>query len=111
MYEYNAEVLRVVDGDTVDLLVDIGFNVKIKERFRLYGINAPETRTKDLDEKKRGLDAKEWLIARINHQPITIKTIKDKKGKFGRYLAEIYSNGENLNKQMVTLGFAVEYMV
>ena len=55
MYTYHAEVLRVVDGDTVDVLIDVGFSTFRKERVRLYGINTPETRTKDLEEKARGL--------------------------------------------------------
>ena len=61
MYEYNAQVLRVVDGDTVDVLIDCGFSTFRKERVRLYGINAPESRTRDKEEKKRGLAAKERL--------------------------------------------------
>ena len=61
MYEYNAEVLRVVDGDTVDVLIDVGFSTFKKERVRLYGINTPECRTRDLEEKKKGLAAKDRL--------------------------------------------------
>jgi micrococcal nuclease len=61
MYEYDAKVLRVIDGDTVDALIDIGFSVWVKKRIRLYGINTPESRTRDLEEKKLGLAAKEQL--------------------------------------------------
>ena len=62
MYKYNAEIVRVVDGDTVDAMVDLGFKIFKKIRIRLYGINTPETRTRDLEEKKRGLAAKDRLI-------------------------------------------------
>jgi len=61
MYEYNAEVLRVVDGDTVDVLIDVGFSTFKKERVHLHGINTPECRTRDLEEKKKGLAAKDRL--------------------------------------------------
>ena len=61
MYEYNAEVLRVVDGDTIDVLIDVGFSTFKKERVRLHGINTPECRTPDLEEKKKGLAAKDRL--------------------------------------------------
>ena len=60
-YRYNAKVMRVVDGDTLDLEIDLGFNIKINERVRLFGIDTPETRTRDLEEKKRGLEAKEYV--------------------------------------------------
>ena len=62
MYKYNAKLIRVIDGDTVDALIDLGFNVWVKKRIRLYGINAPETRTKDLEEKKAGNAAESRLI-------------------------------------------------
>ncbi len=62
MYEYKAKVTRVVDGDTVDALIDCGFSVFRKERIRLYGINAPESRTRDKEEKKRGLDLNYYTI-------------------------------------------------
>ena len=111
MFEYNAALIRVVDGDTVDFLCDLGHSVAIKERYRLYGINAPETRTRDRAEKKRGLEAKRWLIDRLTDKDIIIRTHKDKKGKFGRYLATIFIDGENVNQEMVDKGLAVEYMI
>ncbi len=79
MYEYNAKVLRVVDGDTVDVLIDVGFSTFKKERVRLHGINTPECRTRDLEEKKKGLAAKdrlETLIASCSNKCI-IKTELD----------------------------------
>ena len=111
MYEYEAKVVRVVDGDTVDALIDIGFSVWVKKRIRLYGINTPESRTRDLDEKKLGLAAKEQLKSWIedNDNKITIKS--HGVGKYGRCLGEIYTEGndESLNKQLVKTGHAVEY--
>ena len=59
MYEYKAKLVRVIDGDTIDCIIDLGFDVRLKERIRLKGIDTPETRTRDLEEKKRGFAAKE----------------------------------------------------
>ena len=92
MYEYSAQVLRVVDGDTVDVLIDCGFSTFKKERVRLYGIDAPESRTRDKEEKIRGLAAKERLDELITNTGgnVVIKTELDKKGKFGRILGVIW---------------------
>ena len=70
MYYYKIELLRVVDGDTVDVRIDLGFNVWHKCRVRLMGINAPESRTRDKEEKKRGLAAKQWLIDRLEYKEV-----------------------------------------
>ena len=118
MYEYNCILARVVDGDTVDLWVDLGFNIRIRERFRLAKINAPELRTRDLEEKARGQAAAEWLEDIIsNHKHLKVVTDKDKKGKFGRWLGTLYvSNHQadvpdkdswlNLNYHMIDCGHA-----
>ena len=111
MFEYQAKIDRVIDGDTCDIIVNVGFSILLQERFRLYGINAPETRTRDRAEKKRGLEAKRWLIDRLTDKDIIIRTHKDKKGKFGRYLATLFVDGENVNQEMVDKGLAVEYMI
>jgi len=99
MYEYNAQVLRVVDGDTVDVLIDCGFSTFRKERVRLYGINAPESRTRDKEEKKRGLAAKERLDQLITNTEgkIVVKTELDKKGKYGRILGVIWDGSKKKN--------------
>ena len=108
LYFYNAEVVSVYDGDTIIVNIDLGFNIWIhNERLRLSGINAPEIRTKDKDEKKRGLQARDYLRSLIQGKKILIKTLKDKKGKYGRYLAEIYLNRENINDKLVKNGYAV----
>lgn len=111
MWRYKAEISRVVDGDTVDATVDLGFGVHIKERFRLYGINAPESRTRDLEEKKRGKAAtaflKAWIDERVSKgRQIEVQIIKG-KGKFGRWLAQIFCGTECANESLVANGHAV----
>ena len=110
-YVYLAICSRVVDGDTVDMDVVLGFNVMFSERFRLLGINTKETYgvKKSSDEYKEGMIAKEWLQNRIEGKEVMIRTHKDKKGKYGRYLAEIFIGEESINKTMVEKGLAVEY--
>tara|TARA_R100001129_G_scaffold186495_1_gene178460 strand:+ start:37 stop:456 length:420 start_codon:yes stop_codon:yes gene_type:complete len=109
MYEYNCEILRVVDGDTVDVSIDLGFDISYKSRVRLYGIDTPESRTRDKDEKARGLMSKEYLIDELSKGQVVIKTHKDKKGKFGRVLGEMYVGDRNINLMMVDDFLAVEY--
>ena len=89
MYEYSCEVKRVVDGDTVDCILDLGFSIHHKCRVRLHGIDTPESRTRNRDEKVRGLLAKQFLSDSIKDKKVVLKTkLKDSKGKFGRVLAE-----------------------
>ena len=109
MYEYKIkEVVKVVDGDTVDIVIDLGFDLTKKERVRLAGIDAPESRTKDLEEKKLGLDAKEFLIRRLDDcDGLIIKT--EKEGKYGRILGWLFCKEQNINKEMVSRGYAWEY--
>jgi len=111
MYTYKVkEVLRVVDGDTVDILIDLGFGIHKKERVRMAGIDAPETRTKDFKEKSFGMEAKLWLTECLETvQPITIKT--EKEGKYGRILGWLYVNDsdESVNEIMISEGYAWRY--
>lgn len=113
LYTYKAFLDRVVDGDTVDLVIDLGFDIQYKCRCRLYGINTPESRTKDLKEKELGLSAKAYVQDWFNwNGPCFIETMKDGKGKYGRILAKIYADEEMkvcLNEQLVDAGHAVEY--
>lgn len=109
MYEYAATLLKVVDGDTVHLMVDLGFDVQRKDSFRLYGINAPEMGT---DE---GVQARDHLRLLLAYNlgapnPLRITTIKDRREKYGRYLATLWMGDLNVNQQMVADGHAVEYM-
>jgi len=109
MYEYRAKVLSVYDGDTITVLVDLGFNTFRKIKIRLYGINTPELKSKDENERKLAKKAKLVLQNKVLNKDIIIKTFKDKKGKYGRYLAEIYVNNININELMVKQGFAKPY--
>jgi len=113
-YVYKCDLDRVVDGDTVDVHVKLGFDVMLrKQRVRLAGIDTPESRTRDLEEKKRGLAAKAfvetWLEEKAGNSPI-IETKVDKKGKFGRILGRVLNDeGECLNDTLLAEGHAVEY--
>ena len=106
-YFYKATILKVVDGDTLDCLLDVGFNILLKQRLRLAGINTPECRTRDLREKELGLKAKEFTGDFVKEKEVLIHTIK--KGKFGRMLCEVFVNGKSLNKALVKAGLAREY--
>ena len=114
MYTYKANLIRVIDGDTIDAEIDLGFGVFIRQRVRLYGINTPESRTKDLEEKERGLAAKQRLTELLKKQFI-IETILNKRGKFGRILGTIYVEDAdstiNINQQLVEEGFAKPYLL
>lgn len=109
MFEYSAKVLEVIDGDTIDVSIDLGFNVLHTIRVRLYGINTPETRTKNKEEKQKGLKAKERLKELIEGKIVTIKTQKDDTEKFGRYLGIVFLDNNNINQTLITEGLAVEY--
>ena len=111
LYHYSAEVTRLVDGDTVDAFVDLGFDMHSKQRVRLYGINTPECRTRDKEEKKRGFAAKARLKEMLSEEKnkCVIKTRLDKKGKFGRVLGVLYVNDKDLNNQLVKEGHAKKY--
>ena len=118
MYEYNVKILRIVDGDTVDIDIDLGFGVWIhKERVRFHGIDTPESRTRDLEEKKFGLLSKEYVKSLLpigSMQKLVCKTY-DSKGKFGRILGdfEIYDNKKDcvtsLVQNMIESGYGVSY--
>ena len=112
MYEYSATIRRWVDGDTVDVTLDLGFDILYNNRIRLYGINTPESRTRDLEEKKRGLAAKDRVkeLCPVGSS-VTLKTTKDGRGKFGRILGEIFVPGavQSINQLLVEEGHAVEY--
>lgn len=110
MYKYQATIKRWVDGDTVDVDIDLGFGlVYSNQRLRLYGIDAWESRTRDLDEKKKGLAAKAFVneMAPVGTQ-VTIITYKE--GKYGRILAEVFLDEDtNLNKLLTEKGHAERY--
>ena len=109
--KYSCKVKRVVDGDTCDVVLDLGFNILHKCRVRLYGIDTPESRTRNLDEKVRGKMAGAFLKKAINEgKKIVIQTkLKDSKGKFGRVLGNVVVDGVNINQEMVIHHHAVAY--
>ena len=115
MYEYRCKVVHIVDGDTVDVDIDLGFGVWMrKQRIRLYGIDTPESRTRDLEEKKYGQAAKAYLTGMLDDEAgIILKTYKDKEGKFGRILGELWRTtnyaDQSINEYMVEKSHAVEY--
>ena len=111
MYEYSCTVERVVDGDTIDVILDLGFSVSYKSRVRLYGIDTPESRTRNKDEKARGKLASAFLSKAIEiADQVVIRTeLKDSRGKFGRVLGTVVCDGEDINQGMVDGGFAVKY--
>jgi micrococcal nuclease len=110
MYEYKCNITRVVDGDTVDAEIDCGFDIIFKSRIRLYGIDTPESRTRDLDEKARGKLASQFIKEKIaKAELVKVKTKLDKKGKFGRVLGSIIADDEDLNESMVKNYLAVAY--
>lgn len=110
-YTYKAVCTRVVDGDTVDLRIDLGLGITIQRRIRLYGVDAPEIFGvhKLSDEYEQGEITTLWLKEQIEGKEIQIQTFKDRKGKFGRYLATLYRDGVNINTKMVEEGFAQKY--
>ena len=109
MSEYKiTNIINIVDGDTVDVILDLGFDMYKKERIRLVGIDTPESRTRDLEEKEMGLEAKEFLERRMNDcENLWVRTEKD--GKYGRMLGEIWCGVTNINEEMVSRGYAWEY--
>ena len=104
MYEYACTVDRVVDGDTVDVVLDLGFDVSFFSRVRLYGIDTPESRTRDKDEKARGLISKKFLQEALADQEVVIKTkLKDSRGKYGRVLGELWVDEVNINQTIAAV--------
>ena len=117
MYEYQCKIVKVIDGDTVDVDIDLGFGVWLKkQRIRFYGIDTPESRTRDLEEKKYGLAAKAFVEASLPVGSIRIlTTVQDKTGKYGRILGKFKAYDSytdawvNLNQWMIIKHYGVEY--
>jgi micrococcal nuclease len=115
MYEYYVrKVENIVDGDTIDVLIDLGFDILFQSRVRLAGIDTPESRTKDLAEKALGLESKEYLKKALKDaKSVVIKTEKmDSSEKYGRILGWVYINGDtvSLNDMMINDGYAWGYL-
>ena len=109
---YNAEVLRVIDGDSVELAIDLGFDISIKHSIRLAGIDAPETFgvKKTSLEYQTGLKSKNWLKDKLEGKKVIFLSIKDRDEKYGRFLGKIYLDGKEINQEMLDLGMAKAYM-
>jgi micrococcal nuclease len=115
MFEYYVKkVENVVDGDTIDVVIDLGFDIMFASRVRLAGIDTPESRTKDLKEKALGLESKEYLKKHLKDaKSVVIKTEKmDSSEKYGRILGWLYINNdtESINDKMINDGYAWGYM-
>tara|TARA_R110002012_G_scaffold151986_1_gene311942 strand:- start:580 stop:927 length:348 start_codon:yes stop_codon:yes gene_type:complete len=107
MYTYKAKLDRVVDGDTVDAHIDLGFDITIHKRIRLAGIDTPESRTRDLEEKARGLASKDKLIELLGDGNFILES--KEVGKYGRVLGTLHIDNMNINNTLVEEGFATEY--
>ena len=109
MYNYRVYLERVIDGDTCDVTIDLGFDVQMKhQRIRIFGLNTPESRTRDLEEKARGLEAKEYS-KKMLEEAEEIILISHERGKYGRILGELICDGVNLNDSLIADGHAVPY--
>ena len=112
-----TEIVKVLDGDTIDVLIDLGFDLFKKERVRIAGVDTPEKRTRDLEEKELGLHATDWMKKHLEDtingdEELTIRTeLVGGMGKYGRLLGWLYINEDtiSLNEQMITEGYAWEY--
>ena len=113
-----TEIVKVLDGDTIDVLIDLGFDLFKKERVRIAGVDTPEKRTRDLEEKALGIDATNWLKKKLEDtiagdgDELTIRTeLVGGTGKYGRLLGWLYNNEDaiSLNEQMITEGYAWAY--
>jgi len=104
LYHYRGTVVKVYDGDTVTVDIDVGFNITMKrEKVRLFRINTPEIRGA---EKPLGIISRDWLRGKILDKEIMLVTVKDKKGKYGRWLADIWIDGVCVNDELVSNGLA-----
>ena len=113
MYKYNAKLIRVIDGSTIDANIDLGFGVFVKQRVRLFGIKSPDLKNKDDAIRAKGLTVKTRLIELIGSK-FVIETILNKRGKFGRILGIVYTvddagNETNINEKLVSEGHAEKY--
>ena len=112
-----TKIVKVLDGDTIDVLIDLGFDLYKKERVRIAGVDTPEKRTRDLEEKALGIDATNWMKAKLTEtikgdEELTIRTeLKGGVGKYGRLLGWLYVGDTDisLNEQMINEGYAWSY--
>lgn len=106
-YTYKAELVRVIDGDTIVLDIDLGFETWLRNQvIRLYGIDTPEMKGK---EKPEGLKVTAWMEQRLEGREIVLQSIQDKKGNFGRWLGIVFADGENVNEELLAQGMANKF--
>ena len=106
-YIYVCEIVKVVDGDTIDCAVSLGFDVSVRQRIRLYGLDAPESRTRDLEQKKYGKASKKFVKEFLDSDDILLKTRE--KGKYGRYLGDFCVGNKWLCDELIKAHHAVPY--
>ena len=112
MYEYNCKIVRIIDGDTVDVDIDLGFDVcLVKQRIRLFGVDTPESRTRDAVEKKFGIMAKNFVKGRlpVGSNQVLRTRLDDSRGKFGRILGEFVMEDTTLNQLLIVTNNGVPY--
>lgn len=107
-YKYKAIVTDVYDGDTVTVIISLGFDISFKTKLRLYGIDTPEIRG---EERPDGLVSRDWMREKVLNKEVIIQTYKDRTGKYGRYLATIFLEDVNINLQLIEEGLAEEYLI
>jgi len=115
MYTYKAKLVRVINGDTLDIEIDLGFDLVTRQRLKLYGINTPDSKSPDIDTKQKGLDVKNRLIE-VLPKEFTVTTILNKRGKYGRILGKVYIVDDNdnkvcINELLVDEGHAIRYNI
>ena len=109
MYKYRALCIKVIDGDTIDAFVDLGFDLWTRKRIRLFGINTPEVRTKNLEEKQKGIAAKGFLKLTLEKNNYEFILLSHGVGKYGRCLGELFIHDINVNKLLIKEGHAKIY--
>jgi len=109
MFKYKSICIKVIDGDTIDAFVDLGFNVWIEKRIRLFGIDTPETRTKDLLEKQKGIAAKDFLKEALKNNNYEFILVSHGVGKYGRCLGELFVDDISINQLLLKEGHATKY--
>ena len=110
-YEFKILQFRVIDGDSVEAVLDLGLALTSKEVIRMIGVDAPEVRTKNLEEKQAGFLAKQWLIDKMEAATLLVcDSVDFRRGKYGRVLGSVIADGVNLNTLMISEGLAKEYV-
>lgn len=114
MYTYKAKLVRVINGDTLDINIDLGFDIIIKQRLKLFGIDVPDSRSTNVETKQKGLDVKQRLIGLLTKE-FKVETMLNKRGKYGRILGKIYivdkDNEVCINELLVNEGLATRYNI